>query len=98
MGAEGTIPGPFVYRGAVDPREDLRRYLASRLAECEARPELAAHSIAAYRRAIATVEAGGDVGDLFHLAKADSLDRYRNLERLHASLGDERKAAANRLR
>ena len=81
----------------MDAVADLTRYLEARLAECLARPDLCAHASAAYRAVLADVRAGKDAGDLFALARADSLDRYANLARSHERLGDERKARANQI-
>ncbi len=89
-------------------RDDFMReqlgYLELRLAECTARPELHHYQIEAYRHHLELARAIGRTdrylallertGDLFELSRAEWLDRYYNLARLHHALGDDRRMMA----
>lgn len=81
--------------------EESIRYLELRLAECQTRPELNQNQIAAYQYFLDMARASTDgddytrrireTGNMFQLARAESLDRYHNLIRIHQMVQDDRK-------
>lgn len=83
---------------------EQKRYLELRLAACRHRPELHAHSIAAYEHNLRALAASPSLGaylaytdNLFEVCRAEWLDwRYNNL-RIYASLGDAAKARTAKL-
>jgi len=85
----------------VDLLEESIRYLELRLAECQARPELHQNQIAAYQYFLEMGRASSDgddytrrireTGNMFQLARAESMDRNHNLVRIHQTMQDDRK-------
>lgn len=81
--------------------EESIRYLELRLAECQGRPELHQNQIAAYQYFLEMARASSDgddytrrireTGNMFQLARAESMDRYQNLVRIHQTVQDDRK-------
>ena len=69
-----------------DPAE-IRRYLELRLLSCQKLPALHTHQIPAYQQALADLDRTGEVGDMFGVARAEALDRYHNLVRIHRTFG-----------
>lgn len=77
------------------------RYLAALKAQCEARPDLHPHQLAAYesmlesaRGAASAADLTARLGDYFVASKAMVLDRYENAARIARALGDDRKVRA----
>lgn len=87
--------------------DESLRYLELRRAEGQARPELHQHQIDAYTffLEMARDAADGDdytqrireSGDMFQLARAESMDRSQNLLRIHQTMQDDRKAHGDSL-
>jgi hypothetical protein len=88
------------------PLIDQIRYLELRLAECQARPELHRHQIAAYEHqlelarasssALAYFQAMEQTATTMELARAEWMDRYANWSCVYRALGDEAKCQAAR--
>lgn len=82
---------------------DYLRYLQLRRAELAGRPALHRHGLAAHDRLLGACQQASSAAELaaaisaagpLSLLRAEWLDRYSALERLHRALGDPRKARA----
>lgn len=87
--------------------EESIRYLELRRAEGQARPELHQHHNAAYEFFLDMAQSSADgddytrrireSGNMYQLARAESMDRYQNFMRIHQAMQDDRKVHGDQL-